>query len=198
MVGRFGEAAALQEDGGAMTRRTNEAPKGLVDAPHPGETVAFVKSGLAVMGGVRGDAGFTDAIDLWEGGTDHDGGMDAPPEGVDAFGITGAKDKEEGVLCKESGLDEGLLFSEFKAAWLNRGTRLGFKGFKVGADVFGVLIGTEKDRNGNTRTARDAGRHRAGGGFKMEVAVFESGIDAGIDRDAVGVLAPGGVTFHHL
>lgn len=95
-------------------------------------------------------------------------------------------------------MDEGLLFGEFKAARLNRGARLGFEGFKVGADVFGVLIGTEKDRDGNTRTAGDASRHRAGGGFKMEVAVFESGIDAGIDRDAVGVLAPGGVTFHHL
>ena len=102
LVGRFGEAAALQENGGAVTRRENEPPEGLMDAPHPGEAVAFVKSGLAVIGGVRGDAGFTDAIDLGEGGTDHDGGVHAPPEGVDAFGITGAEDEEEGVLCKES------------------------------------------------------------------------------------------------
>lgn len=198
LIGWLGKATAFQEDGGAMTRRADEASEGLMNAPHAGEAVAFVEGGLAVVGGMGFNAGFADAIDLGQGGTDHDGGVHTPAEGVDAFGITGTEDEEEGVLGEEGGFDKGFLFGKFEAARLNGSTCLGFEGFKVGTDVFGVLIGTEEDGNGNAGAVGDTGGHGAGGGFKMEVAVFEAGIDAGINCDAVGLLAPGGVAFHHL
>jgi hypothetical protein len=129
METRFGKAATLQEDGGAVTRCANEAPKGLMDAPHSGEEVAFAKGTFTVGGGMRLAAGLPDAVDFGQGGTDHHGGVHAPAEGVDAFGIARTEDEKEGVFGKEGGLDEGFLFGEFEAARLDGGARLGFEGF---------------------------------------------------------------------
>ena len=140
---------------------------------------------------MRLDTGFVHAVDLWKGRAHHDGGLHTPAEGVNTLSITGTKNEKEGVLGKEGGFDKGFLFGEIESAWLNGGARLGFEGLKVSADVFGVLIGTEEDRNGNAGTVRNTGGDRAGGGFVMEVTILEPGIDSGINCDAISVFAPG-------
>jgi hypothetical protein len=96
-VAEFGEAAAVEEDAGALAGSPDETAERLVHFGHAGDLIDPAKGGLTAEIGEFGDAGALDGVDLGERGADHHRVGNTTAEQIDALGKAGAEHEEEGV-----------------------------------------------------------------------------------------------------
>jgi hypothetical protein len=102
-VAELGEAAAVEEDAGALAGGAHEAAEGLVYLGHAGNLVNTAEGGFAPEVALFGDAGALDGVHLGESGADDHSVGDPAAKEIDALGKTGTQDEKERV-----GEDEGF------------------------------------------------------------------------------------------
>lgn len=146
-VGGFEEAAAVEEDAGALAGGADEAAEALVYFGHARELIDATDGGVAAEGGEFGEAGALDGVYLGEGGADDHGVRDAAAEGVDAFGEAGAEDEKEGVGGGEGSFDPGGLGGEVADAGLLGDADVRGDLGEFAGDGVGVGVAGEEDRH---------------------------------------------------
>jgi hypothetical protein len=96
-VADFGEAAAVEEDAGALAGGADETAEGLVYLGHAGDLINAAEGGLAAEVAELCDAGALDGVYFGEGGADDHGVGHAAAEQVDALGETGTEHEKERI-----------------------------------------------------------------------------------------------------
>jgi hypothetical protein len=116
---------------------------------------------------------------------------DAATECVDTFGETGTEHEEKRIGEREGFVDPGRLRGEIAELGLDGDAERKAFGDQA-CDRIGVSVGREEDCDARCSGGVEGG-DGGGGGGEVARALLERGVDAGVDREVVGGVAPRGV-----